>query len=256
MTKKLLLVICFLRLVSNGFAQSVYTLDLKKDIITGSLSLGLALSPFFLKNEPDQIPSLLGKNDVNVFDRPLMFQYNRLLDNISDYGVYGLLALPAISIIGKSAGNTTLLTYGIMYAEAFLLTLGTKDILKNAIIRYRPYMYSYEIPGGKENDYYNSFPSGSTAYAFLGATFLSTTFSKEYPESRWKLPITIGSYTLATGIASMRIISGSHFLSDVLVGAAIGTFYGWAVPVLHENNNGNNLSINLTGNKIMVSLRL
>lgn len=117
-------------------------------------------------------------------------------------------------------------------------------------------MYSYGIPDGKESDYYNSFPSGSTSYAFLGATFLSTTFSNEYPESKWKLPITIGSYTLATGIASMRIISGSHFLSDVLVGAAIGTFYGLAIPVLHENNNGNNLSINFTGNRLMVSLRL
>jgi membrane-associated phospholipid phosphatase len=116
-------------------------------------------------------------------------------------------------------------------------------------------MYTDGLPGGKEDDYYNSFPSGSTAYAFLGATFLSTTFSREYPESKWKLPVILGSYTLASGIASMRILSGSHFPSDVLIGAVIGSLYGWLIPVLHiKDNNKNNLSMNLTGNGILVSL--
>ena len=32
----------------------------------------------------------------------------------------------------------------------------------------------------------------------------------------------------------MRIAAGKHFLSDVLTGAAIGSFWGYAVPKLHE----------------------
>jgi membrane-associated phospholipid phosphatase len=175
---------------------------------------------------------------------------------ISDYGVYGLLTLPILSVIGNANDTNTWLTYGIMYTEAFLLTFGTKDLLKNAIIRYRPYMYEGGIPDGREDDYYKSFPSGSTALAFLSATFLSTTFSEEYPDSKWRLPIIIGSYTLATGIASMRIVSGSHFLSDVLVGATIGSLYGWIIPFLHKKqNNENNLAINFTGNRILISLK-
>jgi membrane-associated phospholipid phosphatase len=117
-------------------------------------------------------------------------------------------------------------------------------------------MYENGLPDGKDNDYYNSFPSGSTAYVFLGATFLSVTFSQEYPESKWKLPVKIGSYTLATGIASMRIISGSHFLSDVLTGTAIGSFYGWIIPFLHKKQNKNGLAINFTGNGLSVLLKL
>jgi undecaprenyl-diphosphatase len=238
-----------------GFTQSVYTYDIRNDIVIGSLSIGLALSSFFVHNEPARIPVSLKTNDVNTFDRSFMFSYNRPFDSISDYGVYGILALPAISIIGNLSDKNRLLTYGIMNIEAFLLTFGTINLLKSALLRYRPYMYAGGIPDGKEDDYYNSFPSGSTAYAFLGAAFLSTTFSREYPESKWKLPVIIGSYTLATGIASMRILSGSHFLSDVLIGAAIGSLYGWLIPVLHiKNNNKNDLAINCTGNGMLVSL--
>jgi membrane-associated phospholipid phosphatase len=238
-----------------GFSQTVYTYDIKKDITVGSLSMGLALTPFFVNNEPGQIPLSLETNDVNAFDRSFMFSYNRPLDIISDYGVYGILILPAISVIGNLTDKDRLLTYGIMNIEAFLLTFGTINLLKSAIIRYRPYMYADGIPDGKEDDYYNSFPSGSAAYAFLGATFLSTTFSREYPESKWKLPVIIGSYTLAAGIASMRILSGSHFFSDVLIGAAIGSLYGWLIPALHiKNDNKKNLSINFTGNGMLVSL--
>jgi membrane-associated phospholipid phosphatase len=69
------------------------------------------------------------------------------------------------------------------------------------------------------------------------------------------LPVIIGSYTLAAGIASMRILSGSHFLSDVLAGAAIGSLYGWLIPAVHIKSNKNNFSMNFTGNGILVALR-
>ena len=143
-----------------------------------------------------------------------------------------------------------------MYTEAFLLTFGTKELLKNAIIRYRPYMYMGDIPAGNEKDYYKSFPSGSTALAFLSAGFLSSTFSAEYPDSPWKIPVIAGIYTLAAGIASFRIISGSHFMTDVLTGAAIGSLYGWLIPVFHKrNNNTNNVAMNFTGNGFIVTLK-
>jgi membrane-associated phospholipid phosphatase len=188
-------------------------------------------------------------------DRGLMFSYNRPLDTISDYGVYGLLLLPTVSLAGNIKDAKAWLTYGIMYAQAFCFTFGTKDLLKNAIIRYRPYMYSGGIPDGMMTDYYNSFPSGSTALAFLSAGFLSATFSAEYPDSKWKIPIITGAYSVAAGIAACRIGSGSHFLTDVLAGAAIGTLYGWVIPLLHKRQNDDNFSLNFTGNGFIASLK-
>jgi undecaprenyl-diphosphatase len=229
--------------------------DIKEDLSIGILALGLFITPFCVKNDPEQIPAPLSKNEVNGFDRSLMFSYNKPLDIFSDYAPYVLALLPIISIIPNIQHTNTLLTYGIMYGESLLLTYGTVFSLKNVIIRYRPYMYADGVPAGKEKDYYNSFPSGAISFAFLSATFLSITFSREFPESKWKLPIIIGSYTLATGIGSMRILSGSHFLTDVFVGAVLSSLYGWLIPRLHIKKDNEKYTIIPTGNGIMVSLR-
>jgi membrane-associated phospholipid phosphatase len=254
--KKFFVLLCSFLISFNVYAESIFTYDLKKDLILGTAALGLFASPFFVHNIPENIPGSLDKENVNIVDRSFLFSYNSTLDKISDYSVYALLMLPALSLAGNITDKNAWLTYGIMYTEAFLLTYGTKELLKKVIIRYRPYMYSGGIPDGMENDYYHSFPSGSTALAFLSAGFLSAAFSAEYPESKWKTPVIAGIYTLATGIAACRIISGSHFLTDVFAGAAIGSLYGWIIPVLHKRqNNGNKITMNFTGDGFFVAVK-
>ncbi|MDR1232121.1 MAG: phosphatase PAP2 family protein [Spirochaetaceae bacterium] len=252
-----LLAACLLSASAHGFAQSTFTYSLERDLLPATAALGIGLASFLVDNEPDSLPGTQDRAEVNPFDRPFMFSYNKPLDYVSDYGVYGMLLLPALSALPNVSQPGTLLTYGIMYAEAFFLTAGTKNLLKNAIIRYRPYLYADGIPFGKETDYDNSFPSGSTAYAFLSAGFLSATYTSEFPESRWKIPVVAGSYALATGVASLRILSGSHFLTDVLTGAAIGTLYGWLIPVLHKTPRATpRPTIHLTSTSITLTLKL
>ncbi|HCC38214.1 MAG TPA: phosphatidic acid phosphatase [Treponema sp.] len=254
--KKIITALCLFLMSFNAYSQSVFTYSREKDIFLGVAALGVFASPFFVNNVPATMPVGLDKKDVNMLDRSLMFSYNRPLDKISDYGVYALLVLPAISLAGNMKDINAWLTYGIMYTEALFLTFGTKDLLKNAIIRYRPYMYSGGIPDGLADDYYNSFPSGSTALAFLSAGFLSATFSAEYPDSKWRIPIIAGAYTAAAGVAVCRIASGSHFLTDVFAGAVIGSLFGWAIPALHKRqNNKNSISINFTGNGFIAALK-
>ncbi|MDR1128912.1 MAG: phosphatase PAP2 family protein [Treponema sp.] len=252
--KKLLFVFCiFCCIQMNVSPQSIYSVGLKKDLIIGTLSLGIGIGPFFIDNKPENTPGILDRNEVNAFDRSLMFPHNKPLDIISDNVPFALALLPVISIIPNIKHKNTLLTYSIMYSESLLLTYGTVFSLKNSIIRYRPYMYADGIPDGKEKDYYNSFPSSATAFAFLSATFLSTTFSCEFPESKWKIPVIAGSYALAAGIGAARILTGAHFLTDVLAGAAAGSLYGWLIPRLHLRNDNKDIRIIPTGNGMMVS---
>lgn len=88
----------------------------------------------------------------------------------------------------------------------------------------------------------------------MPATFLSVTFSAEHPDSQFRIPIIIGSYSIAVTVGVLSILSGNHFLTDVLVGAAIGSFYGWVMPTLHRRTN-ENFSFHFTGNGILMSLR-
>lgn len=213
-----------------AYSESVYQLDYKTDAIIGSASLGLFIPSLLLEADATTLSS---NPQVNSLDELWTRSYNVELDDISTYSAYAALLLPGISLVEQRKDFSAFYTYGVMYAEAFLLTTGTKDMLKYIVPRNRPYTTYDGIPKGEEKDYYNSFPSGHTAYAFMGATFLSTTFSQEYPESQWKVPVIAGSYTLASAIAAMRIESGNHYITDVLAGAAIGSLYGWLVPQMH-----------------------
>lgn len=225
-----LVVLLFLCLSAFSHAESDFELNLAKDLVTGGAALGLFVPSLFAKGEAGVMPS---QAQINAIDRGLMYEFNSGLDTAGTIAAYIALALPAISLFGQDTCWTPVLTFAVMYAEAFMLTSGTKDLLKAGISRYRPYVYFGGVPAGQENDYYDSFPSGHTAFAFLGATFLAVTFALEYPDSPWKIPVIAAGYTIATGVGIFRIASGCHFLTDVLAGAAVGSLFGGLVPVIH-----------------------
>jgi len=254
---KFLLIFClFCSIQMKLYSQSVFSLEPKKDLIIGAISIGIGIIPLIINNEPGYIPGILNSNEVNPFDRTLMFSYKINLNTFSDNILpYAMALLPVIPIIPNARYNYTVLTYSIMYSQALLLNYGTVFTLKGVIDRYRPYMYADGVPDGKEMDFHNSFPSAAASFAFLSATFLSVTFSQEFPESKWKWPVILGSYTMAAGVATMRVYSGAHFLTDVLVGAVIGSIYGGLIPILHLRNNNHNFSLVPSLNGIAVLLR-
>jgi membrane-associated phospholipid phosphatase len=89
----------------------------------------------------------------------------------------------------------------------------------------------------------------------MSAGFLSSTYFTEYPDSNWKIPVAGLGYALAVGIAANRILSGSHFLTDVLAGAAIGSLYGYLIPALHlRKPGGTTMAFTPTVNGFLVSI--
>lgn len=70
-----------------------------------------------------------------------------------------------------------------------------------------------ERPNGAGTE---SFPSGHTAEAFLGATFL---FEEYKNVSVW---YGIGGYLVAGTVGALRIYNNKHWLSDVIAGAGFG----------------------------------
>lgn len=85
--------------------------------------------------------------------------------------------------------------------------------------------------------------------AFTGAAFTQALFSLRYPDSPYRIPVTASAWTLAAATAVLRVASGNHFVTDVLAGALIGSFYGFAVPYVcslfntDEQNDGVVLSV-------------
>ncbi|MEE0878369.1 MAG: phosphatase PAP2 family protein [Treponemataceae bacterium] len=233
----MILLITFNNIFCQKNSNSIFELSWKLDIPLCVTGLTVFTLPHLLPTEdviynPNEIRDL---SNLNSFDRWSAQKYSKSVDITSDLFMY-LSVLTPLSLLATE--KSEYLTWTIMYFEAATLAYGVKDLLKYAVYKERPYMYFDGKPQKEidENNYYCSFPSGHTTLAFLGATFTSYAFSKYFPESKWKVPVIIGSYTLATLSGTLRILSGSHFFSDVLVGATIGSAIGITIPFLHEFN--------------------
>jgi membrane-associated phospholipid phosphatase len=257
-TRKSIAFLCLFCLGFAVFAESAYHYDIVKDSITGSLSLGVFVSSFLIPGETSAPGAPLDRGAVNGFDRPFMAAYSKGLDITGDVLTYGFLLAPVLPVLANIRDRDALLTYGFMYGEAFFLTYGTTDIIKSLVDRDRPYRYFGPLPAGQERDFRNSFPSRHAAMAFMSAGFLASAFCAEFPGSPWRIPVISAGYALAAGIGAARILSGSHFLTDVLSGAVIGSLYGCLIPYLHQKPKakGPELSLAPLPGGFAVSLRL
>lgn len=89
------------------------------------------------------------------------------------------------------------------------------------------YAFGVERPDGSAC---NSFPSGHTCTAFLGAEMLRREYGDEYPA------VAVAGYAVAAGVGAMRVYNNRHWGSDVLAGAGIGILSAsvmyWLAPYL------------------------
>ncbi|WP_296028406.1 phosphatase PAP2 family protein [uncultured Treponema sp.] len=244
--KKFFFAISLLLISAEVFAQtekSPFKLNPVADGII--LGTGIALTTSAVVAEktldfPEYTERSYDLDSVNFLDRKLSQKYSRTLDNFGTATCAVNLALP-FAVYGAGFFNDVFsaedfLTLTTMYVEAYLFDYGAKNFLKMGIQRARPYMYYDGYPKDKldNHDFEFSSPSGHTTDSFLGAGFLSYTFCRYFPESKWKIPVIAASYTVALGTAALRISSGNHFLTDTIFGAALGTVCGIGVPIVHE----------------------
>ena len=218
----------------------VFKLSPVKDGILLSSGLALCATDVILSyglkvNRQEYDGEEYSKDDVNALDRLFMNEYSKSLDKMADIGMVLSLASPALLFTTE---KEEWLTWMLMYGESVAISQGIKELIKMAVVRARPYMYydssTYPDKDVDDGDWANSFLSGHTSLAFNSATFLSYTYWKYFPQSQWKIPVTAGSYALATGTAILRLASGNHFFTDVLAGAVMGSAVGFLVPWIHK----------------------
>jgi undecaprenyl-diphosphatase len=180
------------------------------------------------------VPSLfaqpLSPAEVNPMDRVFLYPYSRGLDIASDITQYAAFASPAVFLF--VVPESDYMETALMYAGSSLLAFGAGSLIKALVPRDRPYMYFDNPPARAAVEGDESFPSRHSCIAFSAAAFGSTLFALRYPNSPYRLPVTITSYALALATAALRVGSGNHFLSDVVAGALIGTVSGIVIPLI------------------------
>ncbi len=124
------------------------------------------------------------------------------IDDFSQYVPFGsVYALDAFGIKGKNNFRDKT----IILATSYLIMGLAVNSLKQS--------FKVERPDGSG---FNSFPSGHTATAFMGAEFLY----QEYKDtSIW---YGLSGYLVAAGTGAFRMYNNKHWLTDVIAGAGVG----------------------------------
>lgn len=230
---------------SPVFDTEVFQLDWKKDAVIVGADLALEIyhnlyDYFGTDNEWDG--RVYDKSEVNAFDRALMHPYNAKIDTVATLMVAGTIAAPFFATAAflkadDAYGWADIFTLFGMLGESAVLAHTAAHITKGLVLRTRPFMYYDSITESDEppeDDWNRSFYSGHTTMTFAAATCMSYSFCAYFPDSPWKVPVVAGSYALAAATAVLRVYSGNHFATDVLVGAVTGTAIGFLVPWAHR----------------------
>jgi hypothetical protein len=236
-------VFCFFPDIS--YSNTPYELSGSKDGSLLGIGIPLAIGGFFYDRsisplKMDEI-NLLNREDVNSYDRFVTYNYSEKAADISDWLLFSCIAAP-FSLLGtEKIQNDAVTVYGI-YAESLLFGTILPFYGKAGAQRVRPYVYNHKTPMSKKTtaEAKRSFFSGHTAVAFTSMIFFSTVYTTYYPESKYEPFVWSGSILLASSVGYFRMAAGAHFLTDVLVGAVVGSAIGYLIPRLHEVKELNN----------------
>jgi membrane-associated phospholipid phosphatase len=141
---------------------------------------------------------------------------------------YTVPLMGAFLVYGSLSKNKKPQWVALDFFKASVYSAVLVTSLKHIAHRHRPFQTTDRSPhhwdGPFTNDWnHTSFPSGHTIMAWTFASVLAT----HYKDYTW-VPIT--AYSLATMAGLARVYGDKHWMSDVVVGAALGYAIGkWVV---------------------------
>lgn len=219
--------------------QKIYKLKPTIDLPLTAIGTGWSLYAFskiYSKDTSTTAQILaLNKNNIARINRHGVKYYSETALNHSNLFFYGSMPLPIILLLDKDIRHDAVKTT-FLYLEAMSVTglLYTGSVYFHD--KYRPYAYNPNVPlerrrrGGAKN----SFFAGHVALVGTATFFTAQVFSDYHPDSkvRWLMYTIAGGATAATGY--LRYRAGEHFLTDILIGSAVGPLSGMLVPHLHK----------------------
>lgn len=185
---------------------------------------------------------LLDSMDVNKFDRATITTQRDM--PAGDLLLLGSLFLP-LTFLTHDEIKKDIGMLAVMAGEVFVFQLGLNFMAKGLAQRPRPHTYHPDTPMDFKTtkNAKLSFYSGHTSTAASMSFFVAKVFSDYLSDSATETMIWVAAaaYPALTGF--LRIDSGNHFRTDVLIGYVTGALVGYIIPVLHKSELKDNFSI-------------
>lgn len=233
----------------NGRYKSPYTTKFKVDgpIIIGGIGL-TALGTYLIGQKKNLTAAEVARktrDKVPFFDRGNAGYYSERADEDSYIPFHASFALPVVLSLANKHERHNIVQVLALYVETMAVTGTLFTMTAGTIQRSRPYVYGNNVDLDKkmDNDSHRSFFAGHTAATASASFFAAKVFQDFNPNSKLKPVIWVVAAATPALVGYLRYKAGMHFLSDNLLGYAIGAGAGILVPELHKNKKLQNFSL-------------
>jgi len=189
------------------FPTRLHTRDLKWIVPAAAGTAGLIASDKWVMQ---QVPN-----------RPNQLSFSK---SVSNYTLYSLIAAGGGAFLfGSVTKNDHLQETGLLSAEAAIDSTGVAYAIKAVTLRQRPFVTNEDgdFFSGRVSSNTLDFPSEHAAIAWS----IASVVAHEYPGPLTKL----AAYGLASAVSMTRVTGQQHFPSDVVIGSALGWYFGHQV---------------------------
>lgn len=233
------LLVSWLLLFTTIHSQTPYTLQGGREgalfgagaaTLGSSILIGHHVEPL----TPEEI-AVLDAGRIWKGDRWVTRQWSPAAQKASDKFLLGSLLLPATLYLDQPA-RTDAGTVALISLESVLLTAGLTNLTKTLVKRPRPFVFNPDVPLPKkiDTDARYSFFSGHTSLTACMTFVTAKMYHDIYPESNARPYVWATAAIIPAVTGYLRIRGGKHYLTDVLVGYAIGAVVGVVVPEIHK----------------------
>jgi membrane-associated phospholipid phosphatase len=225
-------------MISTRMTKPILALFLSLTFLYTSSGLAQSTPQDIMKSEPRyEIPftliigSFFLDKTVKEFSQRSQSGFNDYLFNIDN--IYGDKIITSASLLGfygisYLSGNEKMLSLSERAILSTVVTTVVVSGIKELVGRSRPYRDkgNFDFKPFSFKDRNRSFPSGHAAVTFA----ISTVFAEEYDNLLWKT----FWYGSAATVAGARIYHNKHWLSDVIIGGAMGYYVAMKTSEMYK----------------------
>ena len=241
----------FFMVNQNVFSQSDSPYQTSFEVDGPAVAGGIGLSYLglsLIKNKKELTASevaMKSKDNVFFLDRFTAGNFSDQADKDSYIPFYGSFAVAPIVMLIDGKQRTHFGQISVLFVETMSAAASSFTLAAGLVKRSRPLVYNTSLPlaDRMDKDAQRSFFAGHTTATAAATFFAAKVYNDFHPDSKLKPYIWTAAATVPAVVGYMRLRAGKHFLTDNLLGYAIGAGLGIGIPELHKKSNTSNLSI-------------
>ena len=236
--------------LDNEEFVSPYKTSWGKDAVITGGGIGLTVLGYYLITQKEDLTlaelAMRTRDKVPFFDRGNAGYYSEKADKDSYKPFNASFAYPIVLMLVNKNERQKVGQIAGLYLQTMSITGALFTLSAGAIHRSRPLVYAgssastdYRLSSNNQR----SFFAGHTAATAAASFFAAKVYNDFNPDSKTKYVIWAVAAATPALVGYLRYKAGMHFLSDNLLGYAIGAASGILVPQLHKIKAMQNVSI-------------